>query len=202
MEQIDERRLETDAEYRFAYVARSIGFGPPDVRAIRDVAPELERHLPPLLDAIYVRFHEFDATWRHFLSRQRGCPFSGVPLCRRLETLDVDDGVIRFRKHSLGLYFRRLLVRPYDRTMVAHLDSMGRLHHAPDNPSRLNVPLVQMNAFMGMVSDLFTDTIHALDLPRDRERTTTRAFHKVLWLQSDLITRHYQDPSLVPGDSR
>jgi hypothetical protein len=49
-----------------------------------------------------------------------------------------------------------------------------------------------MNALMGFVSDALTATILTLGLPRDAEVRTLRAFNKLLWLQNDLITRHYQ----------
>ena len=58
---------------------------------------------------------------------------------------------------------------------------------APD----IQVPLVQMNALMGFVGDALTATILGLGLPREREVQTLRAFNKLLWLQNDLINRHY-----------
>jgi hypothetical protein len=56
----------------------------------------------------------------------------------------------------------------------------------------LDVPLVQMNALMGFVSDALTNVIFSLALDRQTEIGTVRAFNKLLWLQNDLITRHYQ----------
>ncbi len=58
-------------------------------------------------------------------------------------------------------------------------------------PQELPV-LVQMNALMGFVSDALIATILGMGLPRDREVATLRAFNKLLWVQNDLITRHYQ----------
>jgi hypothetical protein len=54
------------------------------------------------------------------------------------------------------------------------------------------VPLVQMNALMGFVADAFIATIVGLNLPREAEVKALRAFNKLLWIQNDLITRHYQ----------
>ena len=45
---------------------------------------------------------------------------------------------------------------------------------------------------MGFVSDALVATILGLNLPRETEVKTLRAFNKLLWLQNDLITRHYQ----------
>jgi hypothetical protein len=49
-----------------------------------------------------------------------------------------------------------------------------------------------MNALMGFVSDALTNVIFGLNLDRQTEIRTVRAFNKLLWLQNDLITRHYQ----------
>jgi len=56
----------------------------------------------------------------------------------------------------------------------------------------LSVPLVQMNALMGFVSDALLGAILGLGLDRATEARTVRTFSKLLWLQNDLITRHYQ----------
>ena len=53
------------------------------------------------------------------------------------------------------------------------------------------VPLVQMNVLLGFVADAFMATILGLGLPRETEVATLRAFNKLLWLQNDLIARHY-----------
>ena len=60
-----------------------------------------------------------------------------------------------------------------------------------------------MNALMGFVSDALTGTILGLGLDREQEVRTVRAFNKLLWLQNDLINRHYQgarEPSRASGD--
>ena len=49
-----------------------------------------------------------------------------------------------------------------------------------------------MNALMGFVADALVATIQSLGLDGATERKTIRAFCKLLWLQNDLITRHYQ----------
>ncbi|MGC4007378.1 MAG: protoglobin domain-containing protein [Pirellulales bacterium] len=48
-----------------------------------------------------------------------------------------------------------------------------------------------MNALLGFVADALNATILSLNLPRETEVRTLRAFNKVLWLQNDLINRHY-----------
>jgi hypothetical protein len=55
-----------------------------------------------------------------------------------------------------------------------------------------------MNALLGFVADALTNTILSLGLERTLEVQTLRAFNKLLWLQNDLINRHYQD-AMVPA---
>ena len=60
--------------------------------------------------------------------------------------------------------------------------------------AELDVPLVQMNALMGFVSDALTATILGIEFADpERKGRALRAFNKLLWIQNDLITRHYQD---------
>jgi hypothetical protein len=48
-----------------------------------------------------------------------------------------------------------------------------------------------MNALLGYVADAINATIFSLNLDRETEQRTLRAFGKLLWLQNDLINRHY-----------
>src|SRR3954470_12011690 len=72
---------------------------------------------------------------------------------------------------------------------------VGKIHTPKAGSKELNVPLVQMNALMGFVADAFTATILGLGLDRATEVKTLRAFGKLLWIQNDLITRHYTSQS-------
>ena len=49
-----------------------------------------------------------------------------------------------------------------------------------------------MNALMGFVSDALVGAILGFGLDRETEVRTLRAFNKLLWIQNDLINRHYQ----------
>jgi hypothetical protein len=185
---IDEPRLETDLAYRFDYVAKFIGFGPDDVAVIHAAAPLLAPLVPGLVDAVYAKLVQQDATWRHFLPRQHG--YAGeVPVT--LEQLTLDHPQIAFRKQHLGRYLAALVTRPYDGKMVEYLDMVGKIHTPAAGSKSINVPLVQMNALMGFVADAFTSTILGLGLDRGTEVKALRAFGKLLWVQNDLITRHY-----------
>jgi len=141
-----------------------------------------------LVDAVYDKLHSYDATWRHFVPRQSGYE-GAVPAT--LELLTPDHPQIAFRKQHLGRYLVALVTKPYDGKMVEYLDMVGKMHTPKAGSAELNVPLVQMNALMGFVADALTATVLGLGLDRDTEVKTLRAFGKLLWIQNDLITRHY-----------
>lgn len=196
MKRIDESLLETDLPYRFGYLAEFMGFSADDIAAIHGAAPHLAPLVPALVDAVYVKLFMYDATKRHFVPRQSG--YEGdVPTS--VETLAMDHEQIQFRKQHLGRYLTKLVTAPYDGKMLNYLDNVGKIHTPKAGSADLDVPLVQMNALMGFVSDALIATIQGLGLDHAAETRTIRAFNKLLWLQNDLITRHYQESRELLG---
>lgn len=194
MQHIDEARLENDLGYRFQYLAEFMNFGPDDIAAIHGAAGALAPLVPTLVDAVYDKLHNYDATWRHFTPRQFG--YEG-PVPKNVDDLTMDHELIRFRKGHLAKYLAALVTKPYDAKMVGYLDTVGKMHTSKAGAEWLSVPLVQMNALMGFVADAFVSTIMSLGLPREVETKTLRAFSKLLWLQNDLINRHYQSKEKI-----
>lgn len=188
MKTIDESRLETDVAYRFEYLTDFMGFGEEDIAAIHGAAELLAPLVPGLVDAVYDQLFNYNVTKRHFVGKQSG--YDGdVP--EGLDSLTVDHEMIQFRKQHLGRYLVTLVTKPYDEQMLSYLDMVGKIHTPKAGSASLDVPLVQMNALMGFVSDALLATITDLDLDRDTKIKTLRAFNKLLWLQNDLINRHY-----------
>lgn len=188
MQTIDEPRLETDLDYRFHYVAQFMGFGEADVAAIHAAAPAIAPLVPALVDAVYHKLFSYDATTRHFVPRQHG--YEGEAPAS-LQALTADHPMIAFRKKHLGRYLEQLVTRPYNAKMVEYLNFVGKIHTPKAGNPELDLPLVQMNALMGFVADALITTILGLGLERETEVKTLRAFNKLLWLQNDLVARHY-----------
>lgn len=189
MKQIDENRLETDVLYRVSYLSEFMGFDEADIKAIHGSATHLAPLVPGLVDAVYDKLFGYDATKRHFVPRQS--EYNG-PVPKDMQSLTQDHEMIQFRKQHLGRYLASLVTRPYDGKMIAYLDMVGKIHTPQAGSPELDVPLVQMNALLGFVADAITATILGLGLDRETEVSTLRAFGKLLWLQNDLINRHYQ----------
>jgi hypothetical protein len=188
LRRIDEPRLENDLGYRVGYLTAFMGFGPDDIAAIHAAASHLAPVVPALVDAVYVKLFTYDATKRHFVPRQFGYE-GATPV--NLETLTLDHEQIQFRKKHLTNYLVKLVTAPYDAKMLQYLDFVGRIHTPKAGSKEINVPLVQMNALMGFVADAILGSILSLPLEPEEKAHTLRAFNKLLWLQNDLIVRHY-----------
>lgn len=188
MKRIDEQRLESDVGYRFQYLAEFMNFGAEDIDVIHEAAGRLAPLVPELVDAIYVKLFGYDATKRHFVPRQAG--YEGtVPVA--IESLTLDHEQIQFRKAHLAGYLKRLVTAAYDAKMVGYLDFVGKIHTPKAGSKEIEVPLVQMNVLLGFVSDALLTTIMGFDLDLAKKTRMVRAFNKLLWLQNDLINRHY-----------
>lgn len=188
MNRIDEGRLETDVLYRVSYLTEFMGFDEGDVAAIHASAGHLAPLVPSLVDTVYDKLFSYDATKRHFLPRQHGY---GGSVPDDLKSLTQSHEMIQFRKNHLARYLTALVTRPFDGTFVGYLDMVGKIHTPQAGNVEIDVPLVQMNALMGFVADALTATLLSLGLDRQTEVATVRAFNKLLWVQNDLISRHY-----------
>jgi hypothetical protein len=188
MQTIDEERLESDPQYRYEYLAEFIGFGAEDAALIQAFAPHLGPQIGALVEKTYARLLNYDATARHFVPQQHG--YEGdVP--ESLANLDPDHPQIKFRKDHLNRYFMQLIGRSYDAKMVQYLDMVGRIHTPGAGNKQINVPLVQMNALIGLLSDMLMAAISESPLDAATTQRTQRAFNKLLWIQNDFVTRHY-----------
>ncbi len=188
MKKVDEIRLESDSGYRFGYVTEFVGFGADDIAAIHGLAPLLAPLVPTLVDAVYDKLHQYECTWRHFVPRQHG--YEGAIPASPSE-LGMDHPQIKFRKQHLARYLEALVTRPYDANMLGYLDMVGKIHTPKAGSKDIVVPLVQMNALMGFVSDALLATLLSAPVSPEVKAQAIRSVNKLLWLQNDLITRHY-----------
>lgn len=189
MKKIDEARLQEDTSYRYQYLADFIGFDEQDAAAIHAAAGLLAGKFSEMVEKTYEKLLSIDATARHFIDRQHG--YDG-PLPESLDALTANHEQIQFRKEHLSRYFMHLVGRPYNDKMADYLNMVGKMHTPQAGNEAIDVPLVQMNALMGLISDILMEFILRLDLEPEQQQRTLRAFNKILWIQNDLITRHYE----------
>lgn len=198
MKQIDEASLENDIHQRYQYLAEFTGFDEEDARAIHASAGYIAPQIPSIVEKTYEKLLAYDATARHFVPRQHGYD-GAVP--DSIESL-ADHPQIQFRKEHLTRYLMQLVGHAYDDKMVNYLDVAAKIHTPKAGNKAIDVPLVQMNALMGLLSDHLMTTILELDLDRDTTARTLRAFNKILWIQNDLIGRHYQKEAEATAENR
>lgn len=188
MEKLDEQRLELDLTYRYEFLKDFIGFGDADVAAIRKVLAELVIQMPEIVKEQYHKLLAYDATARHFVEPQHGCAASPP---ESLADLSMEHGQVKFRMDHMQSYLMQLIGHTFDNKVAVLFDAVGKMHTPKTGNPRINVPLIQMNAFMGMLADLLTGRLLAMNTDYDTKINCLRAFHKILWLQNDFITRHY-----------
>jgi len=197
MQQVDENRLESDLKYRYDFLAEFIGFGPEEVSLVQASAMHLGPRIPELVDKTYEKLLSYDATARHFVPRQH-CYDGELP--NDISDLSSRHPQIQFRKDHLARYFMQLIGRAYDAKMVQYLDMVGKMHTRQAGSQEIDVPLVQMNAFLGLLSDVLLASITEWPLEHDVATRTIRAFNKLLWIQNDFVNRHFHLPG-VPNES-
>lgn len=198
MKHIDEQRLETDVVYRFNYLREFIEFTDEDIETILSARPVLAPCVNDLVNAVYEKLFGFDATKRHFLKRQFG--YEG-PTPSSIEDLRLNHEMIGFRKEHLAGYLTRLINGPYDANLITYLDFTGNMHTPAIGCVDLAVPLVQMNALLGFLADAISKAIFGFAITEDTKAKMVRAFNKLLWIQNDLISRHYTEtPVLADAD--
>ena len=188
MQSIDEARLETDPDYRFRYLAEFVGFTAADQAALQAAAPILGPAIPELVGRTYEKLLAYDATARHFVPRQSGLaagPAAGTA------ALSLDHPNVQFRREHLSRWFQQILGRSFDGRMVLYLDMVGKIHTPAAGNAEIDVPLVQMNALMGLISDIVADCVGSAGLDPATTLATLRAFQKFFWIQADFIARHY-----------
>lgn len=188
MEHIDEATLEENIQQRYEFLAKFIGFATDDIKLIQSSAPYIGPRLGEMVEKTYEKLLNFDSTARHFLPKQHGCDADAGT---NLADLNASDPRIQFRKDHLNRYFTALIGRSYDEKMVVYLDMVGKMHTPKAGNNQINVPLLQMNALMGLISDILTQTLIDSALDDTQTLKTVQAFQKLLWIQNDFISRHY-----------
>ena len=185
---IDEARLETDTAYRFNYLAEVIGLSESDHNELRLHRATFEPHLPAIVERVYEKMFEYEPMKRHFLPRHAG--FHGE-LPAQFEHLNLDHAQTTFRMEGLQDYLAKLCTAEWDETFAILIDVVGRMHTSKDGNSILQVPIVQITAFLGVINDLFLEKISELKLPTKTKVSLQRTYSKVFWIQNCMFIRHW-----------
>lgn len=163
-EHIDEARLETDAAYRFGYLAAYVGLDETDRALIRASRVYLQPKMPELLAALQDRLLGWSNTRRHFAGQP--------PKMVTVHLAAYVDALLRIRDdEDLGLYLERV----------------ARAHGPTRGDATIVVPMVQLDGLLGFIADQVIGAVGAMDLPEARRLGAIRAWSKLLWIQADLF---------------
>ncbi|KAG6842682.1 hypothetical protein H0H93_003840, partial [Arthromyces matolae] len=108
------------------YLRAFVGFTSEDAAALHAAAPYVAPLVPTVLDAVYEKLLSFDITAKAFVPRQTG--YDGV-VPTKVEDLSQDHPMIKFRKHFLGGYLKKVVTMDYENDESwEYLDKVGVMH--------------------------------------------------------------------------
>lgn len=185
---VDEAALETDVEYRFRYVRNFVGLTASDVEAVRASSHLLREKMPQLADSLLTKLLETDETMRFFV------PTDEARNARRSDSsqkLTLDHPRLLQIRQNVIQFLDQLVSGQYDEpTFAFELDKIGASHARADRADA-KVPIMQINAMMGFLSDRLMAKARSLGLPHDREIALITALQKLIWIQMNMMVRHY-----------
>ncbi|KNE73335.1 hypothetical protein AMAG_17559 [Allomyces macrogynus ATCC 38327] len=187
---IDRTKLYTDVTYRVQYVSDFLDFGPDDRALISMAAPLLAPHIPAIVDNVYKTLLSYDITAQSFLHTMEN--YHGQVI-RKLDSLNVESELIRFRKNIFKRYLVcTMLGTEQDQTMIQYMDWVALIHTTNTSKhSSINIEYIHINALMAHLTGALIETLATLGLPQDTLRRTQAAFNKLMWVQSDLFALYY-----------
>ncbi|KAJ3364076.1 hypothetical protein GGF31_000613 [Allomyces arbusculus] len=190
LKHIDRTKLYTDVTYRVQYVSDFLDFGPDDRALISMAAPLLAPHIPAIVDNVYKTLLSYDITAQSFLHTMEN--YHGQVI-RKLDSLNVESELIRFRKNIFKRYLVcTMLGTEQDQTMIQYMDWVALIHTTNTSKhSSINIEYIHINALMAHLTGALIETLATLGLPQDTLRRTQAAFNKLMWVQSDLFALYY-----------
>lgn len=195
MQSIDPKSLST-LQTRITYLKSFTNFTEADAAALHAARPVVEALIPTIVDAVYKKLLSYDITAKAFVPRQTG--YDGVAPTK-VEELDLEHPMVKFRMGFLKGYLQKLVVMDYDDSRTwEYFDKVGIMHtgaagfaHRAKKPG-LRVEYIHMGLLLGYVVDLVIGAVTAHpDLDNETKSAVLRALNKVIWIQNDLFARHY-----------
>ncbi|KAH9216327.1 Protoglobin-domain-containing protein [Leptodontidium sp. 2 PMI_412] len=181
MQHISATSLE-DLPSRISYLSAFLELTPSDGEALLAAKPLVAPLIPAILDAVYNTDYEGE-------------------LVKNVHELTLEHPQIALRKDFLKNYLVKL-VSTTDLTPTSpfwvYLNNVGIMHtgqpgfkHRAKRPE-LRVEYIHMGALLGHVVDIVVGAVMSMDvIDNDMKCKVIRALNKVIWIQNDLMARHY-----------
>ncbi|KAL2075747.1 hypothetical protein VTL71DRAFT_690 [Oculimacula yallundae] len=193
----------SDLPSRISYLSDFLSLTPLDNEALLAAKPLIAPLIPTILDAVYNKLLSFDITAKAFVPKNTD--YEGE-LVKNVQELTLEHPQIAMRKDFLKNYLVKL-VSTTDLTPTSpfwvYLNNVGIMHtglpgfkHRANRPE-LRVEYIHMGALLGYVVDIVVGAVMGMDvIDNEMKGRVIRAFNKVVWIQNDLMARHY----LAEGD--
>ncbi|KAL5329132.1 hypothetical protein ACEPPN_002642 [Leptodophora sp. 'Broadleaf-Isolate-01'] len=197
MQHISATSLE-DLPSRISYLSAFLELTPSDGEALLAAKPLVAPLIPAILDAVYTKLLSFDITAKAFVPKNTD--YEGE-LVKNVHELTLEHPQIALRKDFLKNYLVKL-VSTTDLTPTSpfwvYLNNVGIMHtgqpgfkHRAKRPE-LRVEYIHMGALLGHVVDIVVGAVMSMDvIDNDMKCKVIRALNKVIWIQNDLMARHY-----------
>ena len=184
-----ESTLESDPVCRFHYVAKVVGLEKSDEEILHKYSVLTTAMIPSIVDRVYARMFEFLPMKKHFAVQHDGY-YGHVP--NTVDEVTLDHSQTKFRKQRLKEYLEKLGTASHDETFAVLLDVISRIHTTQQGNPMLDVPLVQVTAILGYLSEQFLSEIARISELGPNEFTKLQsAYHKLFWIQNSMFLRHY-----------
>jgi hypothetical protein len=191
MESIDLARMNTDVEYRFAYLSKFLNFTKDDISVLNKVAPTLVPLVPTVTDAIYGNLFSYDASKKIFATHK--VHFQGNATATP-GGLDLTPERITFLKDMLGGYLKKVLTQSqWDKGFLEYLSNLGKAHANKAESNNIDVSYIFMNATLGFAQNVLNNALlsNNLGLDDSTKKAALLALNKFFWIQNDFFTMHY-----------
>ncbi|KAK0125268.1 hypothetical protein ONS96_009123 [Cadophora gregata f. sp. sojae] len=183
---------------RISYLSTFLDLTPLDGEALLAAKPLIAPLIPTILDAVYSKLLSFDITAKAFVPKNTD--YEGE-LVKSVRELTLEHPQIALRKDFLKNYLVKL-VSTTDLTPTSpfwvYLNNVGIMHtgqpgfkHCAKRPE-LRVEYIHMGALLGYVVDIVIGAVMSMDvIDIEMKCKVIRALNKVVWIQNDLMARHY-----------
>ncbi|KAG9018536.1 hypothetical protein FRB90_011512 [Tulasnella sp. 427] len=187
--------IRTNLHARVSYLVSFIGFSSADAEALQAVAPHIRPHLPGIGEAMYNKMWSFDVT-RQSLTQPNN------PHIPRNADLSQARERMRYMTSFQGHWLLKIFIADWeDLSTFAYFDRVG-LSHIGESAFRhrgergtYQVDYVHIGLLLGHLTDLLTQRILQLEqITMEEKIKAISALTKAMWIQNDLISRHYVMP--------
>ncbi|KAG8900216.1 hypothetical protein FRB99_006186 [Tulasnella sp. 403] len=203
IQHVDAKAIKTSLHARVSYLLSFIGFNSADVQALQNVAPLIRPHITAIVDSMYRKLMSYDITKASLIEP------SGAHVPRE-EIVTKERDRIRYMTSFMSHWVLKLFIADWeDIQTFAYFDRVGVSHvgqsafrHRGERGS-LNVDYVHIALLLGVLTEALTTRILGFDKLTLEEKTAAlSALTKAMWIQNDLISRHYVVPveKLLPPE--